>query len=143
MLDKVKSLLAYKETKGAVSDKYKWGFEVKDDTENPLQWFKLLLHKGGQETTFGFDKTSTSGTRRLPRLEATVTKKPKTKCPVDLVTDYLSALHKYFLHYLQKEYPSSLVGSLGKETPVYYYLTVPTVSSLPLLLYLFRITPST
>jgi len=61
-LDKVSSVLQYspKDT-----SKYKWGFEVSPEAQNPLKWFKLLLHQdsGNNITPLNSNNPGSDNTR--------------------------------------------------------------------------------
>lgn len=105
--DKVPTELKYSSEYPAPG--YKWGFEVENETDK-LIWIKLLLDPS--QDSFSDDLLAT--TRALL---------PKDKKPVDVVTDYLSALKKHTVDVLEGHFGKVYMGI----TPVEYFLTVPAV----------------
>lgn len=79
-----------------------------------LIWIKLLLDPS--QDSFSDDLLAT--TRALL---------PEGKKPVDVVTDFLSALKKHTVYVLEGHF-----GKVYMEiTPIEYFLTVPAVSGFP------------
>lgn len=105
--DKVPTELKYSDKYPAPG--YKWGFEVENEIDK-LIWIKLLLDPS--QDSFSDDLLAT--TRSLL---------PKGKKPVDVVTDYLSALKKHIVDVLEGHFGKVYMGI----TPVEYFLTVPAV----------------
>lgn len=60
--------------------------------------------------------------------ELSISSIPKDKRPVDIASDFLSALHREALSTMKKTYPQEFSRKIGQEIPVRYYLTVPAVS---------------
>ncbi|KAI5794264.1 hypothetical protein DFH27DRAFT_502696 [Peziza echinospora] len=119
--EKVPTLLSYSQKEG--SSKYKWGAEVSSEDTNQLAWFKLLLDQEQESFGSGLVNRTTGHTR------ATVQKMPKGKQPIDLVTDFLSRIHKHTMKTIYKSYPLSVTEQFGKEKAIKYCLTVPAVWS--------------
>ncbi|KAL0636260.1 hypothetical protein Q9L58_004717 [Maublancomyces gigas] len=90
---------------------YRWGFEVEQEPEK-LIWIKLLL-----------EPTQESFPNAL--LAASAALIPKDKEPVDLVTDYLSALKKHIESVFEGHYGKAFMQS----TKIEYFLTVPAIWS--------------
>ncbi|KAF8436715.1 hypothetical protein BGX38DRAFT_1213699 [Terfezia claveryi] len=126
-MDKVKTELAYKND----GVKYKWGFDVKKDVTNSLRWFKLLLHNtdDGNRSLYSQDHEDNISREKFRRLKQTIDAMPDGKTPCDLTRDYLKALHNHLMVTLGKQFLPSFIKTLGKEVPVYYYLTVPAMWS--------------
>ncbi|KAI5791964.1 hypothetical protein EDC01DRAFT_788326 [Geopyxis carbonaria] len=89
---------------------YKWGFEVSPTDPNKLAYIKILLDPSQPRPTF---------------VEPKKTVLPKGKQPVDIVTDYLTALKSYTYLTLSRRLGRSVLST----TPVEYVLTVPAVWS--------------
>lgn len=77
-----------------------------------LRWFKLLLDPKHEH----FPQTL---------LEASKAGMPPDKKPVDLVTDFLSALKNHITATLEEKYGKAFM----KGTKIEYFLTVPAVGS--------------
>lgn len=81
-----------------------------ENETDKLIWIKLLLDPS--QDSFSDDLLAT--TRALL---------PKDKKPVDVVTDYLTALKKHTVEVLEGHFGKVFMGI----TPVEYFLTVPAV----------------
>lgn len=94
------------------------GFEVSHNDVNRLSWIKILLDPSQPRPQFVNPKA---------------TKLPFRKRPVDIVTDYLTALKNYTMLTLERRFGKEwLYGDEGKETgprKVEFVLTVPAVWS--------------
>ncbi|KAI5794262.1 hypothetical protein DFH27DRAFT_127268 [Peziza echinospora] len=136
--DKVQTTLSYNQKDPS---RYKWGYEVNDDDAHRLSWFKLLLDQGQGDSSsqivnrsapYALNNRKATGSTlkgELHHLEATVAAIPRGKGPLDLVTDYLSSIHKHTTTILERTYPLSVTEQFGKQTPIKYCLTVPAVWS--------------
>lgn len=88
---------------------YKWGFDVQNEPER-LSWFKLLL-----------DPSLDPNCDDLLAKSAALI--PRNKRPVDLVTDYLTAIKKHTLEVLENKLGKAVMNNISIE----YVLTVPAV----------------
>lgn len=129
-LEKVETLLSYSVRN---TERYKWGFEVQQDSSTPIAWFKLLLNDQKQSSSFGKQLSNQIGYDvddvQLKQLQDTFATIPSGKEPVDLVEDYLKALQQHTLSVIKKAYPKAFVDQLDIGTPIKYCLTVPAVWS--------------
>ncbi|KAI5837893.1 hypothetical protein DFP73DRAFT_285211 [Morchella snyderi] len=107
--DKVPTELKY--SKDYRHPGYRWGFQVEMEPER-LRWFKLLLDPKHEH----FPKAL---------LEASKAGMPPDKMPVDLVTDYLSALKNHITTSFEEKYGKAFM----KGTKIEYFLTVPAIWS--------------
>ncbi|KAF8464493.1 hypothetical protein BDZ91DRAFT_660089 [Kalaharituber pfeilii] len=115
-MDKVKTELAYKDDTAKPSH---WGYQVKQNTPKPLRWFKLLLQNVNCDL-LTYESTDSE-------LRETLDLMPQGKLPQELAADYLRAIHNHFRSRLKRTYRKEYLDQLGKEIPVHYYLTVPTI----------------
>ncbi|KAH0613556.1 uncharacterized protein H6S33_005442 [Morchella sextelata] len=89
---------------------FKWGFEVPPTDPQKLSWIKILLDPSQPRPTFVNPKRTTL---------------PRGKKPVDVVTDYLTALRQYTEQTLERRLGRDLIS----RSQVEYVLTVPAVWS--------------
>lgn len=97
---------------------YKWGFEVPPLSPNRLSWIKVLLDPSQPRPQFVNPKRTVL---------------PYRKKPVDIVTDYLTALRNYTMVTLERRLGREFLYGDSKwnvlKKPVDFVLTVPAVWS--------------
>lgn len=132
-LKKVPSVIQYG-TKDA--RRFRWGFEVKPEAENPLRWFKLLLNEQGPRannvsnrapSTQNLSETHRGDANQLADLLNTIASLPQDKTALAVVTDYLTGIYKHTRDTLDKHYPQSFSRSIGKDIALEFCLTVPAI----------------
>lgn len=130
--EKVPSVIQY----GARdSSRYKWGFEVTSEAQNPLRWFKLLLNERSPGTISGrapttppnLSETHSGDSQQLSMLLKTISALPEDKTPVGVVTDYLRGIYQHTRDTLEKAFPRSFISGIGTDIGLEFVLTVPAI----------------
>lgn len=115
--------------------RYKWGFEVTAEAQNPLRWFKLLLNEQGlgpvsrraPPMPHRLSETHSGDRNQLDHLLKTIASLPADKTPLAVVTDYLKAIYQHTLKTLENSYPKSFTDSIGNDIGLEFCLTVPAI----------------
>ena len=116
------------------SSRFKWGFEVTSEAQNPLRWFKLLLNEQSTSSTVSgrvpptrLSETHRGDVDQLAHILNTVSSLPQDKTPLAVVTDYLKGIYQHTRDTLENAYPKSFTSGIGKDIALEFCLTVPAV----------------
>lgn len=118
------------------SSRYKWGFEVTQEAQNSLRWFKLLLNEQSASATISgrvppmpqrLSETHRGDADQLTHILKTIASLPQDKTPLAVVTDYLKGIYQHTRDTLENAYPKSFTSSIGKDIALEFCLTVPAV----------------
>ena len=107
---KVPTVLSYN---GADGKTVSWGYELEQTSTDKIEAIKLLLDPEQEKPSF-FPHSTTKA--ELERLE---------KSPIEVATDYLSALYTHALTRIQSTWPANYLEVVQKK----FVLTVPAVWS--------------
>lgn len=103
--DKVPTILKYDDGDPTSP---RWGFRVRDDDENKVEWFKLGLYPHVEETDLA---------RKYPSRHSRMS---EAQCEKHVV-NYLTALRKHVDSYLKDRFTEGI----WRRTPIEYIITVP------------------
>lgn len=112
LLEKVPSRIAYPFENDNITE-IKWGYEVEAGMKS-YSWFKLLLDANAAKTDFDTDALTGQLQKGLMDL-------PAGKDAQEVVTDYLTELHKYTMTRLERAFSADIL----KARRIDFWFTVP------------------
>ena len=112
-------------------NKFRWGWEVNQQTTKPLRWFKLLLNRTNPNTPGAATESLHRGNDEdLDEfLEDANNLIPLGMTIVDVVADYLKMLVKYTRRSIERTFQPAFLHQGGDGIPTDFVLTVPALWS--------------